>query len=220
MKSMRIGGIPALLLAVMFLGACNLGGSGDDGPTSPPPPPSTPTAGGSGLKFNITGAKTIAAGGSSTTASFVSRSMGESPLVKIMEDGTVQSILQMDGPMYSIPSISFIYVGDDKSVYICFSFIFAFPNNIYVQFIRIKPDNTYEVLWPVNQSSPYLWSEGQVKTWSWAGMDMEPIIVGPDGKIYFMISKSSGGRSSEHIYAYDPAVGGKPVLRTPSNSEM
>ena len=51
-------------------------------------------------------------------------------------------------------------------------------------------------------------------------MDSEPMAVGTDGKLYFMISKFSSTGMSNHIYMYDPLVGGKPVLRTPANATM
>lgn len=205
-----------LIISVAIVVSCNLSGGDDDDNN-----PTSPITG--GLKFNLQGAKAIAASGGTSSLARIHTKSTNPQLLKILEDGTVANIFDFSQNYFPyIPDISFLYIGEDKSLYVCFSGSFSFPNTegifIQAQFIRLKPDNTYEILWPLDPSSSNYGSQGCVRTYTWYGMDMDPILVGSDGKLYFMVEKSSAGYNTSHVYMYDPHSGGKPVLRTPANS--
>lgn len=185
-----------------------------------------------GLSFDISKAKAIAGNSSSVTAQIekeIGRKLTRSAsslaaLVKLQEDGTLSSAIKFASGSSWTPDISFISVGDDKSVYICFSSMYQTWNNdgtsSSVQLVRVHPDNTYDVIWPPDPASYNYSTTGQVYTWSWVGMDTDPLQKGADGQLYFKVESYSGSTTNDAIYSYDPAAGGKAVLRTPANGTM
>jgi len=150
-------------------------------------------------------------------------------LVKINEDGTLETALSFVSSDYNSwkPTVSFISVGSDKSVYICFSSMYQSwddttidPECVSVQFVRVYPDNHFDILWPLNPKSYSYETDGQVCTWTWEGMDSDPLQKGDDGQLYFKVQTYTSNSTSDSIYSYDPTVGGKPVLRTPANGNL
>jgi len=189
----------------------------------------------SDLRFDIAGAKAVA-GNSSAARSVGSKSLSQSrasslaSLVRINDDGTLASAISFgtnNGGGWT-PDVSFISVDTDKSVYICFSQPYqswtsstsGTSTSSAIQFVRVYPDNTYDVLWPLDPANYSYNTSGQVNVWSWWGMDSDPLQRGADGKVYFKVTTYSGGTNNDSIYAYDPSVGGKPVLRTPANGTL
>lgn len=190
----------------------------------------------SDLKFNVNNAKAIA-GYSATAAKALgsryagTRSSNLAELMKIKEDGTMESAISFPTNAGGwTPDVSFISTGADRSVYICFSNPYTTwsnstsantqPTNTTIQFVRVYPDNHYDILWPLNPSN-FNWStDGQVNTWTWPGMDSDPLQKGADGQLYFKVTSYSTSGSSDAIYSYDPEVGGKPVERTPANAKL
>jgi len=188
----------------------------------------------SSVTFDIEGATAIA--GSDSASRFLgsmsvqaraalSRAGEDAALVKIMEDGSLQSAIDFGGQGMWQPNIAFLSVGDDGSVYICFESIFQSWNtngSSSIQFVRVYPDGEtpYDVLWPLNPSDFSWQDDGQVQTWNWYGMDTDPLAKGPDGKLYFIISKNSGTSSEQVVYRYDPETGATPVAVTPTGASI
>lgn len=189
----------------------------------------------SDLRFNVSNAKAIA--GYSGAASrdiggvkSVNRASSLATLVKIKADGTLQSAISFPSTNNNnwTPDVSFISIGEDQSVYICFSQPYQSWQSAgqgqsittTIQFVRVYPDNHFDVLWPLEPLN-YRWNiDGQVNTWTWPGMDSDPLQKGDDGQLYFKVSSYSGNTNSDSIYSYNPNIGGKPVLRTPQNSSL
>ena len=122
----------------------------------------------SSLKFNVNNAKAIAGFSGNASKAFninrasISRAFSLDELMKIKEDGTLESAITfLENNSNWTPDISFISIGSDKSVYICFSTPFqewTSDNNgkttmTAIQFVRIYPDNSYDVLWPLSPSN-------------------------------------------------------------------
>jgi hypothetical protein len=166
-------------------------------------------------------AKAIAATGSGARG--LSRDASDdSSLVKIMEDGTTQSLINFGSASGSWkPNVSFISVGDDGSAYICFESVYYEYNNnttTNIQFVRVYKDNHYDVLWPLDPKN-YTNTDGTVATWTWWGMDSDPLAKGPDGKLYFKVSNQSAA-TDDRIYRYDPTTAAPPERITPSGASL
>jgi len=183
------------------------------------------------IQFDVEGATAIA-GTNSTPRTLESISTGaraalsratdaDAALVKIMEDGSLESAIDFGANAGWQPAITFLSVGDDGSAYICFSNIF-YSGNQALQFVRVypDPDKPFEILWPLDSATFNWTTDGQVQTWSWWGMDTDPLAKGPDGKLYFLVQKSSGNTSENVVYSYDPSAGGKPKAMTPSGASL
>jgi hypothetical protein len=176
------------------------------------------------LSFNISGAKAIAASSSSSSSGSMRSASNLADLVKIKEDGTLESAISFSSSYSYCPPVSFISIGSDKSVYICFQSMYSSWNettqeSVNIQFVRVYPDNHFDVLWPLNPTGINN-VEGIVSTWTWDGMDYDPLQKGDDGQLYFKVQRYTSGTSSDLIYSYDPASDGKPVLRSPANGNF
>jgi len=146
-------------------------------------------------------------------------------LVKIKEDGTLENAISFGSNGGWSPTVSFISVGSDKSVYICFQNMYSSWNDstqtsVNIQFVRVYPDNHFDVLWPLNPTNYSYNTDGNVCTWTWVGMDSDPLQKGDDGQLYFKVQCFSSTGTSDYIYSYDPVAGGKPVLRSPANGSF
>lgn len=181
---------------------------------------------GTDFKFDMKGARAIAMGGGATGRSAADASVARaaadsSALVKVLENGVVQPLVDF-GPW--TPEIAFIAAGSEEtgdagSVYICFQWAIQSVDG-FVQFIRVNPDNSYTIIWPLkpNESN---YSGPVVATWSWWGMDSDPLVKGPDGKLYFKVSNNSGNAMEDAIYAYDPRKPTEASRRiTPENASL
>ncbi len=220
-----------LLLPFLFFMSCELFDSGSDKDDDDDDDNNTEQV--SGLQFNISGAKALAGGSSSSSGVEMSRSARtamSADLVKILEDGTIEAALSFGDDNYSwTPNISFMSVGEDGSVYICFESMYSEWNydetdgsssTTYLQFVRVYPDNTYDVLWPHETDSDEYPSE-TIQTWTWyTDMDMDPLVKDSSGNIYFMTQSWTNSKTVNHIYKYSPSSGGSPVRVTPANSTM
>jgi len=212
--------ITFIAIAALIIG-CGIGGIG--GPDEPLQSEE--------LSFNIQGAKAIA--GTSNQSRLIQEKAlkaNSKKLVKIKSDGKIESIINMGEGTDWVPEVRFIHIGNDKSVYICFDV--PYTQSMYdedteeyydytIQFVRVfMSDNHYEVIWPPD---PYDWdynNAGIVETWSWDGIDRDPIVKDSEGKLYFKVSSWNSSGAVEHIYTYDPEIGGEPIQVTPSNASM
>jgi hypothetical protein len=179
------------------------------------------------ISFDISGAAAIA--GSSGEARSLAAKSGDSQarlldseeaaLVKIMSDGTIESALEVDGGY--VPDIAFISIGDDQSVYVCFEYYFTpgvLGNGPPIQFVRIFPDTSeYDILWPPQNGEAPI---GQIDVWNWWGFDQDPIVKGPNNKLYFKVSEWNHTQTCEHIYEYDPATRQAPIRVTPEKANL
>lgn len=200
-----------LMVAALALTGCSDGG--DDGGSS----------GAGNLEFNITGAKALAGGSdsSSSGSSRLARTEMSSDLMKILEDGTIETALSFGSDSSWAPGIAFMSVGDDGSVYICFEHMYTTWENdseTGIQFVRVYPDNHYDVLWPIDPQN-FSW-ESQVSVWSWYGQDSAPLVKDTYGNIYFKSDEWSGSSQSSDIWKYSPSTGGTPTRVTPANGDM
>lgn len=167
--------------------------------------------GASNLSFDLTGAKALAGTAGSTRSLTGARSISvedEAALVKILDDGSVANAIDFGDDSEWAPEISFMYVGEDGSVYVGFqdSYRYWFDNQEYeVQLVRIRPDSSdYEVIWPLAGTETN--DTGYIDTWGAEWMNQDPMIVGPDGKLYFKVTNWANSTQSDHIYRYDPST--------------
>ena len=208
-----------MVLTVAILMSCSTGSGGGDEKKLDPTSVTTD------LSFNVSGAKAIAASTSSSSSSSMRSASSLGDLVKIKEDGTLETAITFGSNNSWKPTVSFISVGADKSVYICFQSIYSSwdsttQKSTSIQFVRVYPDNHFDVLWPLDPTNYNYSSDGYVYTWTWAGMDSDPLQKGDDGQLYFKVSSYSGSTNRDFVYSYDPSAGGKPILRTPANGSL
>lgn len=183
----------------------------------------SPNSFGTDLRFNVSGAKALAAGSDSSVNGSMRSVDGLADLVRINDDGTIESAIFSESEYASIPVVSFISVGDDRSVYICFQSMYYSYNestgeSIQFQFVRIYPDNHFDILWPLDPTDEN--QNSYVSTWTWDGMDSDPLQKGDDDQLYFKVESWTSSGSDNYVYSYNPAIGGKPVLRTPANARL
>ena len=185
------------------------------------------TPAGAVLKVDSNGAKAVAGTGSTSRSG--SRGIGskaieeDAALVKILEDGTITSLIDTGDYSGWTPAIAFLSTGSDGSIYAGFECpIWSYLDGAStgVQFIRIYPDSTdYDVIWPPAGTSN-MDAVGNIDVWGWWGMEQDPLVKGPDGKLYFKVSEMSGTTPSDSIYCYDPEAGGSAFRVTPENAEL
>ncbi len=183
---------------------------------------------GTDIKFDMSGAKAVAASSSDNRSLTGARSAGakatseDAALIKILEDGSTLPLIETSSSSWS-PNIAFLATGsaetgDEGSVYICFDGMMSTIDG-QVQFVRVYPDDRYDIIWPIDPSNFAYDSTGQVATWGWWGMDAEPLAKGPDGRLYFKVSRFDMSATADDIYAYDPRQpAAAPVRITPENS--
>ncbi|MDY6933235.1 MAG: hypothetical protein SVZ03_03320 [Spirochaetota bacterium] len=216
--------ITASLILIMSL-MIGCGGCGDDGDDSGPPPWNNS---GVQLQFDIAGAMAVAGSTSSSSKATRGSESQSSDIVKIMEDGTVEGIISFvsesqDQSDIWRPNVAFISIGSDGSLYLCFEWPYQewdFDAHRAVQFVRIYSDNTYDIIWPLNPESYSESIDGRVETWSWWGMDSDPLVKDSEGKLYFKVSKGSGSNMNESVWCYDPVLAEAPVQKTPENATL
>ncbi|HOZ72343.1 MAG TPA: hypothetical protein PK179_07490 [Spirochaetales bacterium] len=183
---------------------------------------------GTDITFDMSGAKAVAASSPESRSLPGARGTGaratseDAALIKILEDGSTLPLVESSHGYWS-PKVAFIATGsaetdDDGSIYICFDQM-ASTIDGSVQFIRVYPDNHYDIIWPIDPANFAYDSTGQVSTWSWWGMDSEPLAKGPDGRLYFKVSRFNMSANADDIYAYDPRRPTEaPIRITPENS--
>lgn len=183
---------------------------------------------GTDIKFDMSGAKAVAASSSDNRSLTGARAAGakatseDAALIKILEDGSTLPLVESSHGYWS-PNVAFIATGsaetgDEGSIYICFDQMASTVDGS-VQFIRVYPDNHYDIIWPIDPANFAYDTTGQVATWSWWGMDAEPLAKGPDGRLYFKVSRFNMSANADDIYAYDPRQPtAAPERITPDNS--
>jgi len=192
----------------------------------------TTEEGGASLTFDIGGASAVA-GVSSDGSRAISRVIDgpsarltdgeDASLVKVLSDGTIESIMTNESDYGGWkPTVSFMSVGEDGSIYICFEgsiSTYFDGGNIQVQFVRVRPDSTYDVLWP-DPSIEDNYDSGQIDTWGALWMNQDPLIRGNDGKLYFKVANWSSSGQDDSIYMYDPNTGEFPIKVTPNGVSL
>lgn len=153
-----------------------------------------PDSGIEGLTVNLDGAKAFVTKSASSSRSlssngFISRSIGESPLVKILEDGSIEDVLSFPGDI-SIPDITFIAISKDGSIYVQFSYGFSVGDS-QMQFIKINKNETIEVIE----------ANGSIDVYNYSDTTKEPIAFSDDGGIFYAINyyDSKGLRIKKYL---------------------
>lgn len=177
-------------------------------------------SGSGNIEFDLSGAIALAGTNSSNALSASNaRSAVSSDLVKILEDGSMEKAIS-SGDGY-FPSISFISIESDGSVYICFEYthyIYSGGSEKTMQLVRIYNDNSYDIIWPPDSDTQYEY--GEIYTWDWYGMDADPLIKDPNGNIYFKTTTWNANSEVHHIWKYSPLSKGPVEIITPENSEF
>jgi hypothetical protein len=178
---------------------------------------------GTKISFDLAGAKAIgganAMGGRGLEFGAAgARNVTNNSLVKIMENGEIESIISMTGPGGWSPEVAFISVGADESIYICFTSSYGTDRGV-VQFVRVynEPGYPYDVIWPPPGSG---WDVGWVNVWNWWGIDTDPLAKGDDGKLYFKVQKSNGMYMEDVLYCYDPVTKAPATAVTPEGMNL
>jgi hypothetical protein len=175
------------------------------------------------ISFDLTGAKAVGGANTMDGRALVAGAAGaknvtDNSLVKIMENGDIESIISISGPGGWSPEVAFISVGSDESIYICFTGTWGTDRGL-VQFIRVynEPGYPYDVIWPPVGED---WTAGMVNTWNWWGVDTDPLAKGDDGKLYFKVQKSNGMYQEDVLYCYDPSTKAPVTSVTPEGMNL
>lgn len=150
-----------------------------------------------------------------------SKSVSSNKLVKILTDGSIESIMNLPEGM-SPPNISYISTEEDGSVYIIFDGFLHYYNDgrpFTSQFIRVFPDNDFQVLWPLDPFDENYHEKGQIdlrNSYNWSEEKSKPVIKTDNGKIYFKTYKWEEDGEKTNIYLYDHERNTTPELITPN----
>lgn len=115
----------------------------------------------------------------------MSRSATElsSPLIKMLNDGSLAEVLKFPEEVY-VPEVNFIAISPTKDVYVYFNSAINYMDsnneNIEMQFIKLNPDNTVEVI----EKNGWI----QEYNWNWGIRDKQkPIVFSNNGDIFYTI---------------------------------
>ena len=150
-----------------------------------------PTSGTVSFSVNLTGAKALVTKTASTKSlgrGFQSRAITDSPLAKILDDGSVANVIVTDGNS-QMPNIKFLAVSPTGDVFVYFEQPMNVPtadgkSTTQAQFIKLNSNNTYEVVEAnvgINE-----W------TWNQAGNEQKPVVFNDDGSIYYAAYSNTG----------------------------
>ena len=152
-----------------------------------------PTTGTTSFSVNLTGAKALVTKTASTKSlgrGFQSRAITDSPLAKILEDGSVANVIQTDSGTPALPNIKFIAVSPTGDVFVYFEWSFSVPSadgkgTQQAQFIKLRSDNKYEVVEANAYINDFAWNYG-------AGAAQKPVVFNDDGSIFYATSGQTG----------------------------
>lgn len=173
-----------LILSFSLFLSCNLFVAEENDPDPEPntvvPEDNNSDSGIKGLTVNLHGAKAFVTKTASNSRSLnsngaMSRSLGESPLVKIMEDGSIEDVFEFPSGVQA-PDIEFIAVSKDGSIYIQFSNSF-WVGDQDMQFIKINTDESIEVIE----------TQGYIGTYNYGDTFNKPIAFADDGGIFYAV---------------------------------
>ncbi len=188
----KLSFVTVLVLAVsILLGSCNspINPGGDiNNPLNP--------GGGQvvgGLTVNLSGAKALVTKSASNVAQsmgrgFSPRAITDSPLVKILENGTLENVLQTDGTA-SLPDIDFLALSPTGDVFVYFKYSFQLKtgdNYQSLQFIKLTSDNKIEIVEGncyINKFQGY---------GGGAGANQKPVVFNDDGSIFYAMWDGDG----------------------------
>jgi hypothetical protein len=147
------------------------------------------------------------------------KSSSSNKLVKILTDGSIENIMNLPEG-YNPPEISYVSTEEDGSVYIIFRNFLSFNNGdrqFTAQFIRIFPDNEFQVLWPLDPFSNDPWNEGQINIENDYYQEGASVLKADNGYIYFKTSNWKPDGEKNNIYEYRPSQNNTPELVTPDS---
>lgn len=153
------------------------------------------------IEVNLDGALALLTKKSTTAQMSRSSTDLNSPIIKMLNDGTLAEVLKFPEGIY-VPEISFIAIGPTKDVYAYFSSPITYytDTNEYIemQFIKLNPDNSIEIIEKNGMIQEYNWSWG-------ISEKQKPVIFSSNGDIFytiwiennFYLKKYSNGISTE-----------------------
>ncbi|SDC80438.1 hypothetical protein [Geotoga petraea] len=145
------------------------------------------------------------------------KSSSSNKLVKILTDGSIESIMNLPEG-YNPPEIAYVSTEEDGSVYIIFRNFLSFNNGdrrFTAQFIRVFPDNEFQVLWPLDPFINDPWNEGNIEVRNDYYQEGESVLKADNGYIYFKTNNWKNDGEKNNIYEYRPNQNNTPELVTP-----
>lgn len=188
-----------LLLSIVVVFSCNITGESNDPNNNEQNGTNDNTSLNaklkvSGFKANLENATTIY----SIKGNGNSRKLSGEALLKLTEDGNIESILNAPEGVI-VPTIKFTAVSKEGAVFICFNEAFNVSEGLDLYFIKILPDNSIEVIESGGTINSY--------DWEW-NSKQDPVTFTDDGAVYY--SYYSGGKNSLRKYN-----NGKVTILTP-----
>ena len=197
-RALMLSGIFSLILGLCLV---SCGGDSDDDKDKW-------FGGDSKLSFDLSDAKAIATSEEAKGRSDAEDAFG---LVKIMEDGSIESAMEMEGGGY-LPEMQFLAtspVEGAKDLYVSFSWeirMWEFDEETNTDsetnlgsFLHIKPDGTYV---PILEGST---SSVMNDNW-WGAESFKPVCFDNDGNLYFTTRNYSSGGGKSGVFKYNPTT--------------
>ena len=196
-----------LVVAVFALTGCKLFGPGDDGGDNGGDG-TTPVA--TDLTFDLTGAKALAAGESSARKG--SGAEDTFALVKILDDGSVEPVLDTTSGDFWFPEVMFIAkspVAGKKDLYVALNGTFWTPGYDDPETGEWVDDKPVGSFMHIKEDGSVVWidegKEGQVQNNTWWGVDdYKPIDFDTLGNVYYVYKTWGSNGDVNVLYSYDP----------------
>lgn len=142
--------------------------------------------GSTNISVNLDGASALFTQSTSPSRGGLSRSVDQSPLVKLKEDGTIEEVLKIEYNTENVyfPNIRFIATGLDGSVYVCFDHPFHVPEEDgpgkEIVFIHLTKDNKMTIIENYAHVQDFSFNWG-------AGAGQDPVIFDDNGAMYYTV---------------------------------
>lgn len=176
-----------LIIVALTVFSCELPSGSDEDEDEVVQKPDLPQGGtSSNIVVNLDGASALFTQNTNVSRGLRSRSVDQSPLVKILEDGTIEEVLRIEtnGEDVYFPNIRFIATGLDSSVYVCFDHPFHVPEENgtgkEIVFIHLTKDNKMTIIENYAHVQDFEWSWG-------AGNGQDPVIFDDQGAMYYTV---------------------------------
>ncbi|WP_198429908.1 hypothetical protein [Treponema primitia] len=210
-------------LALTVLSGCGNSFGGDTNQENP----EVPQGGSAGVltdfKFNLSGAKAIAALDADSSASFNARAAtisGQDVLVKINENAELAQIIDLSAyGITQLPNVQFIARSPGssatKDLYIYFASDLINYTGTGNQTNRVNLGKLFHV--KENGSCVAILSINENNTWSnlYTNSNNDPVIFDNHGNMFFIMSESSNSGNTNTIYKYNPATSVSTPLTAP-----
>ncbi len=176
----------ALMFALVFFGACKPAVDGSDPGVVLPDSTASQLVPSGVLSVSLAGTKalaTVSVGQPKGFGQASARAADSSPLVKILEGGSIEDVLK-PGPGVTLPEIDFIAVHPvDQALYISFKTT-ATLGTMTATFLRVNKDETVEII----ESEKAIY---RIATEGWRSAQ-NPVAFTDDGSIYYAVSGTAG----------------------------